>query len=242
LLTRNLLDVELVIDRAIVLTLTTLVLSALVYAAEEFVAPPVIKVAEGATHAEEHGRNLALAVEFCVGFPFFLIMHKIYDVALEFVTRYSFASRDRGLRSLREFRRSIVSLPDDAAVERGLVQALVAMGASSARFFRTQEGREKLVRTAGELDAGAAHIDARVLREVRKRSETILVPAAESNPGAESGATASLVLPMFVRGDLYGVVAIGPKRAGAPYGRDEIEELSAAVLEAGLAHRALARR
>jgi signal transduction histidine kinase len=116
---------------------------------------------------------------------------------------------------------------------RSRLQALV-----DRVFFRTRyDGAQVLARVGAELAATLKRerIVALVCDAVDEAIPNTGTRLDLGVPGEAGGQAAALAVPLELRGEVVGALAVGAKRSGLPYGGDDVEFLGALAHEAAIA-------
>jgi len=160
-----------------------------------------------------------------------------------FLNSFLFREQRRGEESLRHAARALANTSSEKTLIEFLVEEPVrVLGLTSAALFLTQPEGGEFVRAAdrGWTREEAEHIDPEDPLIVELRAE--LAPVAlDGRPRAETilpgGAKApSLVVPLIMRGGLFGFVFYGPRGNGLPLTSDERNLLAAIARSAAAAY------
>ncbi len=232
-LRHRLLDLNLVISRAAIFSVVSLLLLG-IFALVEWMFAGILEQTLGAAFGEGAKTALAAGVALFVG----LSARSVHRVVEHRLNRVFFAKRYRALQDLHRF-----ALETDAATDSS---ALLDLTLSSmrrnldAQFVALYTGKP----VTGYVAAGTTAADLplrfdpneEVVLRLRRWGEAFVVDNNVAHPLAHA-----YVAPMMLRGTLYGFAICGPKVDRTSYLPDERETLAELVHRVGIAYEWLTR-
>ncbi len=219
-------DMSFVINRAIVYSATLTVVVGIFILLESFLEKLAI--------SEKESLALELAVPLIIGFSLEAIRKRLESISERFLFRQKFKNEN----ALRAFARQCAYIENpDHLLEQTLRELSAHTAAPAAAFYWQERDVYRRIATSGAQSyPPTASIDDRAFVALRsERSETDL---EDLNSGLGND---GLLLPMTVRGDLLGAIALA-NRPGEHFPPDERELLAHLVHEVGSAMHALHAR
>lgn len=196
LLSRRLLDVAFVLNRAAVFTAVSLVVVG------------VFTLLEWALGGWLHtaGRVANVSVSAAIALALGLSLHQIHSRVDRLIDNVFFRRRHEDELALRRFARDVAFITSPGVVMERATQTLEQHADASTVEFALDDGRG-YYGTVGENDAA--------LVALRASHDVV-----DLHP-METAFRAEFAYPMLARGRLIGALVLGPKRSGEPYAPDE---------------------
>ena len=159
-----------------------------------------------------------------------LSLRTVHDYIQRSVDRIVFRDRYVGRRELRTFTAQASFVGDESVLAERIVRTLtVFMGASYAVLYLLSDGATFIPVACSEREGwGALPADDAQIAALKESREPMYV---ESKTSALEGAIA---FPMFVAGELSGLVACGPRKGRESYPPDDIDTIHRLVDRVGL--------
>jgi len=231
-LRHRLLDIGVILSRAAIFSIVSIVL-VVAFAIAEWALAYVIEHAVGSRFEGETKLGIAVATALAVG----LSARWVHERLSHRLNRIFFAKRYRALRDVHRFMLETDSATDPAAL---LDLTIVMLGRhTEAAYIALYIGDPNSGYSALQTGppTASAHMrpnDELVLR-LRRWGEAFV----DDVVGSEF--ERALICPMTLRGTLLGYVVCGPKRDGSSYLEDERNALTSLVHRVGIAHEWLNR-
>lgn len=173
------------------------------------------------------GREKNAFIDAGLALVVFLTFHRVRDFVEHHVEALFFHAWQRNEAKLRTFVAEAAFVTKPEALTLALVEELQRFtgGASVAFYWQTPSGDYGLLDGAGDTRMDGDDATLVTLRATGKSVEI---------SEARKGWSAGLAIPVIMRADLMGFIALGAKPSGAGYRPDEMEVLGWAVQQIGL--------